>query len=69
MLYLAYRNDLKTLCNLIHSHHTEEGLFETLNSKFKPQYMLLKQANENTEEWMGRIRDGAMECNYKELDR
>ena len=58
--------------------NTEEGLFEMLNSKFKPQYndtikslqlcKLMRQANENTEEWMGRIRVVATELDYKELD-
>ena len=55
--------------------NAKESLFEMLNNKFKPQYnetikskmcKLLRQTNENTEEWMGRIRVAATECNYKE---
>ena len=46
---------------------------------FKPQYnetirslkfcKLRRQANENVEEWMGRIRVEPLECNYKDIDR
>ena len=49
------------------------------NNKFKPQYnetikslqfhKLMRQANESTEKWIGRIRVAAIKCNYKELDR
>ena len=30
---------------------------------------LSKQSEENAEEWMGRLRLAATECNYKEIDR
>ena len=63
----------KTTCN------TLDGLFETLNSKFRPQFnktvkslqfrKLCRSDNENTKEWMGRLRIMAAECNYQELDR
>ena len=56
--------------------NTLEGLLTTLNNKFKPQYnetikslqfhKLGRQMNENAEEWMGRHRLAAVECNYKE---
>ena len=56
-----------------------EFLFETLSNKFKQQYnetikllqfyKLVKQHNENAEEWMGRHRITAIECDYKEIDR
>ena len=56
---------------------TKEGLFTALNSKFKPQYndtimslhfcKLCRQMNENADEWMGRLRLAAVECNYKIL--
>ena len=48
-------------------------------NKFKPKYdeaiksleicKLMRQANENVEEWVGRITVVAKECNYKETDR
>ena len=57
----------------------DKDLFKILNRKFKPQYNetikslqfcnLVRQKNENMEEWMGRFRTPAMECNYKEVDR
>ena len=56
-----------------------EGLFTTLDNKFKPQYnetikslqscKLVGQPNEDAEEWMSRLRLAALECNYKETDR
>ena len=56
-----------------------EGLFTTVRNKFKPQYnetikslqfhKLGRQMNENREEWIGRLRLAAVECNYKEIDR
>ena len=56
-----------------------EGLFTTLNNKFKAQYnenikslqfqKLVRYKNENAEEWMGRLRLTAIEYNYKEIDR
>ena len=56
-----------------------EGLSTTLNNKFKPQYnetikslhfcKLGRRMNENAEEWLGRLRLAAVECNYKEIDR
>ena len=58
---------------------TSEGIFKTLNDKSKPHYIitiksllfhkLYRQTNENAEEWMGRPRVAATECNYKEIDR
>ena len=57
----------------------EEGLFEMLNSKFRPQYngtikslqfcKLVSQHNESPEEWKGMLRIAGIECNYKEVDR
>ena len=29
----------------------------------------MRQTNQHVEEWMGRIRVAAIECNYKEIDR
>ena len=56
-----------------------EGLFTTLNNKFKPQYNLTinklqlhqlgRQMNENAEELNVRIILVALECNYKDIDR
>ena len=50
-----------------------------LINKFKPQYYetikslqfhkLVKQMNENAEEWMGRVWLTAVECNYIEIHR
>ena len=51
--------------------NTTEGLFATLNNKFKAQYndtikslqfcKLGRQMNENAEEWIGRVRLAAFE--------
>ena len=30
---------------------------------------LVGQTNEDAEYWMGRLRSGAIECNYKDIDR
>ena len=59
--------------------NTLDGLFETLNSKFRPQFnklikslqfiKLCRSQNENAEEWIGRLKIMAAECNYQELDR
>ena len=59
--------------------NNEKSLFDTLNRKFKPQYnetikslqccKLIRQSNESTEEWMGRLRKAAIECSYTEIDR
>ena len=56
-----------------------EGLFDTLATKFKPQYnksvkslqfrKLYRLENESTDEWMGRLHVAVAECNYRELDR
>ena len=56
-----------------------EGLFTILNNKFKPQFTetikslqfhkLSRKTKENAEEWMGRLRLAAVECNYREVDR
>ena len=50
-----------------------EGLFQTLSNKFKLRYKetikllqfckLARKPDENTEEWMGRLRMSATECN------
>ena len=59
--------------------NTTEGLFITLNNKFKPHFnetikslqfcKLGRQTKENTEEWMGWLRSVAVECKYREVDR
>ena len=66
-------NEEKITCN------TLDGLFETLNSKFRSQFnekirslqfrKLCRSDNESAEEWMGRLRIAAAECSYQELDR
>ena len=58
---------------------TTEGLFTTLNNKFKAQYnetitslqflKLGRQTNKNAEEWISRLRLAALECNYEEINR
>ena len=58
---------------------TSEGLFQTLSNKFKLRYnetikflqfhKMAWKPDENVEEWMGRLRISATECNYKEIDR
>ena len=63
----------KEACNML------EGLFDTLATKFKPQYnemvkslqfrKLSRLENESADEWMGRLHVVATECNYRELDR
>ena len=55
---------------------TPEGLFSTLNGKFKPWYSetikslqfckLVRHSNESAEEWMDRLRIATAECIYKE---
>ena len=52
---------------------TLEGLFEILRRKFRPKFnetimslqfsKLCRKHGENTEEWMGRLRIAAAECN------
>ena len=69
----ALTNEVKT------TYNTLDGLFETLNGKFRPQInetikslqfrKLCRSDNESTEGWMGRLRIMAAECNYQELDR
>ena len=59
--------------------NTLDGLFDTLATKFKPQYnetikslqfwKLYWVEGENIEEWMGRLQVVAVKCNYRELDR
>ena len=59
--------------------NTMEGLFTAFNRKFKPQFnetikslpahKLSRKMKENAEEWMGRLRLAAVECNYKEVYR
>ena len=62
-----------------HACDTLQGLFHTLATKFKPQFnetikslqfrKLYRFEGESAEEWMGRLRIAAAECNYKEIDR
>ena len=57
---------------------TLQGLIDTLAGKFRPQYnetiksqqfrKLCRSEDENADEWMGRLRVVAVECNYKEID-
>ena len=56
-----------------------EGLFDTLATKFKPQYnkmikllqfrKLYRFEGEGIDEWMGRLCVVVVECNYREIDR
>ena len=56
-----------------------DRLFETLNSKFRPQFnemikslqfrKLCRSDNKSAEEWMERLQIMAAKCNYQELDR
>ena len=58
---------------------TLQGLFDTLVTKFKPQYnetikslqfkKLYRLDVENVDEWKGRLHVAAAECNYRVLDR
>ena len=58
---------------------TLEGLFDTLATKFRPQYnqtikslqfrQLHRIEGEGVDEWMGRLHVMAAECGYKEIDR
>ena len=34
----------------------------------KQFYKLGRKMNENAEEWMGKLKLAAVECNYKEID-
>ena len=62
-----------------HAGNTLQGLFDTLATKFKPQFnetikplqfrKLYRLEGESTEEWMGRLHIAVVECNYKEVDR
>ena len=55
------------------THGMLDGLFKTLTSKFRPQFnkaikslefkKLCRKDGENAEEWMGRLRFAAVECN------
>ena len=55
-----------------------EGLFNTIISKFKSQYIdtikslqfskLVRKINKNAGEWIGRIWLAAKECNYTEIE-
>ena len=59
--------------------NTMEGLFTRLHNKFKLQYnentkslefhKLVRQPNENAEEWIGRLSLAAVECNDTEVGR
>ena len=61
------------------SCNDEKGLFDTIDKQFKPHWNetikflqfheLARQSNESTEEWIGRLRATAAECNYQEIDR
>ena len=56
-----------------------QGLFSTLNAKFKPQhnesilllqyFKLSRDKNESAEEQMDHLRIKANRCNYKEIER
>ena len=56
-----------------------EGLFKIPTNKLIPQFnemikslqfcKLGRQSGKNAEEWMGRLKLAAIECNYKEIDR
>ena len=58
---------------------TLDRLLKTLTSKYRPQFnerikllqfrKLYRNDGENAEEWMGRLRCAAAECNYQELDK
>ena len=78
------REDLQLTATLITQEeqeacNDEKGLFKTLNTKIKPQYnetikylqfsKLVRQSNESAEEWVGRLRTAAVECNYHEIDK
>ena len=62
----------KQACN------TLQGLFDTLATKFKPQFnetikslqfrKLYRFEGESAEEWMGRLHVTATECSYREVD-
>ena len=57
---------------------TLEGLFDTLGTKFRPQYnqtiklLQFRQLHgiegEGVDEWIGRLSMAAVECDYKEID-
>ena len=76
------RQGLQFIETLIQAEHERcntmgEGLFDILNNKFHPQhnetikflqYCIFSRQNiENAEEWMGRLRIAAEECNYKKM--
>ena len=62
-----------------HACNTLQGLFDTLATKFKPQFnetikllqfrKLYRFEGKSAAEWMGRLRIAVGECNYKEIDR
>ena len=59
-----------------HACDALQGLFDTLATKFKPQFnetikspQFRKLYRFEGEEWMGRLRIAAAECNYKEIHR
>ena len=66
-------NAEKVTCDIL------EGLFNRLTSKFRLQFnetikllqfrKLCRNDRENEEEWMGRLRVAAIECNYQEVAR
>ena len=63
----------KQACN------TLQGLFDTLATKFQPQFdetiqslqfrKVCRSENDSAEEWMGQLQMAAAECGYKEVDR
>ena len=63
----------KQACN------TLQGLFDTLVTKFRPQFnetikllqfrKLCMSKGESAEEWMGRLHMAVVECNYREVDQ
>ena len=60
-------------------HEHVKRPLETFSETFKPQHnetilslgylMLVNNANESTEEWIGSLRVKAIECKYQETDR
>ena len=59
-------------------HNISKGLLKLTQNKFRPQFngmikslqfhKLSRQSGENADEWIGRLRLEAIECNYKEID-
>ena len=67
----------ETLTQVEKRCYTTKGLFNTLISKFKTQCnetiklqfsKLVRQMNENAEEWMGRLKLETVECSCTDID-